>query len=88
MSISPAELAYQLAHIDENLGPTTIGSCAMLLVIASAAVGFRLYAKTLTSSGFGSDDYLIMAALVRSIPLNVVSTPLLTEAYAAGLLHC
>ncbi|MCJ1316348.1 hypothetical protein MMC15_001669 [Xylographa vitiligo] len=63
MSISPAELAYQLAHIDENLGPTTIGSCAMLLVIASTAVGFRLYAKTLTSSGFGSDDYLIMAAL-------------------------
>lgn len=85
MSISPAELEYQLAHINQNLGPTIIGFCAMLLAISSIAVRLRLYAKTLTSSGLGVDDYLIVAALVRSVLQITICTHILTDHYVTVL---
>ena len=65
MALSPSEIQYQLAHINESQGPLCIGVISMFLVIDFAAVSTRLYSKRLTRNKLGWDDYFILAALVR-----------------------
>ena len=63
-SIPPSELAYQEQHIDQNRGPMTIGVCSMFLVLAFGAVAARLASRRISRVRLGSDDYLILVALV------------------------
>ena len=58
-------VAYQLAHIYDNRGPSTVISVAVLSVLATIAVVLRVMVRWRTRSAFGTDDHLIFLTLVR-----------------------
>lgn len=69
--LSPTEIAFEQSHISEAVGPRTIGVSCMFVVLCSAVLGGRFYARRLRKAGLESDDYLAVAAHVRcnhSIP--------------------
>lgn len=63
--LSPAEIAFEKSHINEATGPRTIGVTGMFVVLCSAALGGRFYARRLRKAELASDDYLVVAAHVR-----------------------
>lgn len=61
---SPADLAYQTAHIHEDKRPLTVAALAILSVLSTAAVILKLGIRWRMRAGFKEDDYTIVLALV------------------------
>ena len=59
------DLADQLAHPGDDQGYQVIASAVICSVVSILAVVLRLYARGLTKSGLGKDDYMMLLALVR-----------------------
>ena len=64
MSLPPAELAYQEAHIheDRSLGLTI--AYVIAIVIATVAVALRVVARRISNAALKADDITIVLALV------------------------
>lgn len=62
----PEVIAYQTAHIHENLGPKVIAVASVLLTLDVAAVIGRFYARRALKVRYGWDDWLILPGLVCS----------------------
>ena len=72
--LSPAEIQYEEAHINDNLGPAIIAANVILITIATVAVALRLICRLGRKVVLGADDYFACAALVCS-PMASSSGP-------------
>ena len=63
-SLPPSEIAYQEAHINDNLSTTLIAVCNVFTVLAVLSLLARLAARRLARTPLGWDDYLAIAAMV------------------------
>lgn len=64
MSISPAEIAYQLAHVNQSRTGELIASTAALSALATVLVLARFIIRVHTKVGLKADDWAILVALV------------------------
>ena len=56
--------------MDSMISTTCLGVTSLLVVLATSAVGLRLWARRANRSSLAADDYVIIAALVSmDIPL-------------------
>jgi hypothetical protein len=60
----PDVIAYQQAHIHENLGPTVIVVASVLLTLDAFAVIGRFCARYILKVKLGWDDWLVLPGLV------------------------
>ena len=68
LQFSPADLAYQSAHIHEDKRPSTVAAVAVLSVLSTMAVTLKLGIRWRMRAGFKEDDYTIILALVDIHP--------------------
>jgi hypothetical protein len=61
-------IPISIALSNNPRGTTELIVCIILMVIATAAVFLRLYARKYKGVEFAADDYLIVLALVRRLP--------------------
>ncbi|KAF1348155.1 hypothetical protein BDV97DRAFT_298975 [Delphinella strobiligena] len=73
-------VAYPITAVPANKVTVVVSTC--LLIMASLAVGLRMWARYLGSIGLGSDDYLILFSLVYAFRKSIM--PLLYMAYGMG----
>jgi hypothetical protein len=71
MSLSPEEIAKEMAHISDNKQPNIIASVAVLIFFCYVAVGLRLWARRKVGAKLMADDYWALIALVYSYPGRV-----------------
>ncbi|MCJ1423852.1 hypothetical protein MMC29_001737, partial [Sticta canariensis] len=64
LQISPADLAYQTAHIHKDKRPFTVAALAILSVLSTMAVILKLGIRWRMRAGFKEDDYTIILALI------------------------
>lgn len=64
MSLTPKEMAYQKAHLNETRGPVVIGVTAMLITLDTVFVALRIWARRIRKLGLWWDDWLIIMALI------------------------
>lgn len=64
-SLSPSDVLYQQAHINENKSAEIITACAICLTAAYLAVVLRFVSRRISKTSLEADDYTIIAALVR-----------------------
>lgn len=62
--LSPADIAYQLAHIHEDKRTQAITALVVLSVLATIAVALKFAIRWRLRAGFQADDYAIVLALV------------------------
>lgn len=65
-SLSPSDVQYQKAHIDDNKSAEIIAACAICLTAAYSTVFLRFVSRRLSSTSLEADDYFILTALVGS----------------------
>ena len=58
------EIAYQVAHINDDRSGTLIASHTICLVLAGIAVGLRLICRRMSKADIKADDYMIIVAFV------------------------
>lgn len=61
---SDAEIAYQLAHINETKAPSIVAAVAVLSVLATIAIFLRAFVRWQMKSDFLTDDYTLFCAWV------------------------
>ena len=66
VALSPPEIAFEQSHINESNGPRTIGVVCMFIVLCLGVLGGRFYARRIRKASLGADDYLAVAATVRT----------------------
>ncbi len=66
MEPSPADLQYQLEHIQDDRSGQIAAVVSAMLVVATIAVGLRLFTRWLISAPWKLDDFTIIAALVST----------------------
>lgn len=64
-SLTPDEINYQLAHINESKIPSIIITLSVLSFLATSAVLLRFLVRWRTTAGYKMDDWTILAAFVR-----------------------
>ncbi|KAE9363383.1 hypothetical protein N431DRAFT_450160 [Stipitochalara longipes BDJ] len=72
MSLSPAELAYQEAHINDNLQPSVIIATAICLAGAYVSVVLRFASRFIGHTPLGKDDYTIVLALIPATAFSAL----------------
>lgn len=63
--LSPEELRYQEAHIQEDSGPWIVGVSIFLVVLCFVAVTLRFVARWIRRLPWKADDYAMLPALVH-----------------------
>ena len=66
MSLSPQEIAYQEAHIDDDRRVNVVISMVICRTAAWIAVVLRLVSRRLAKCHLQMDDYMILVGLVRA----------------------
>lgn len=79
MSLTPDQLAYQMAHIDQDRGPYLIATTAVLSVLSTAAIYLRFLVRWRTKVGFKTDDYAILLAGVSRTSHRTMRNPMLIQ---------
>ena len=62
---TPAEILYQEKHIYDNQVPNIIATNAICFPISCAAILLRFLSRRMGKAKYESDDWLIVAGLVR-----------------------
>ena len=65
VELAPDELAYQRAHIDQNLGPTITIVCAIFASLSLIATALRFLSQLRNKARLQHDDWLCIPSLVR-----------------------
>lgn len=63
-SLPASEIAYQQAHINDNLSTTLIAVSTIFCGVALLSLVVRLIARRLANASFGWDDYFAIATMV------------------------
>ena len=66
VSLSPSDVQYQKAHIDDEISAEIIVACAVCLTAAYSAVFLRFVSRRTSKTSLEADDYFIVTALVGS----------------------
>ena len=66
MSLSPQEIAYQQAHIDDDRRVDVVISMIICLTAAWTSVVLRLISRRIAKCRLEMDDYMILVGLVRA----------------------
>jgi hypothetical protein len=64
MNPPPEVIAYQMAHKDDNKGPQLVAVSAIFGSLALSCVMARIVSRKISTAPFGTDDYLIIVAMV------------------------
>lgn len=83
---SPAELMEQKMHVSDTMVPNIIAANAICFTIACIAVILRFLARRMARVRYEADDWLIVVALVRGIPIFQSDLSLRVEAYSLTVL--
>ncbi|PYH87535.1 hypothetical protein BO71DRAFT_404585 [Aspergillus ellipticus CBS 707.79] len=67
-SLSPSEIAYEEAHINQTRQPACYGVVGTFYIIAIVLVGLRMAARRLQRTAPTLDDYLSIAGIIFLIP--------------------
>ena len=67
MSLTPQELAYQEAHIRQDIAYQQNVAIGVFGVLALACVTGRIFNRIASKVPLGVDDYLTVAAMVRCL---------------------
>ncbi|KAL8931271.1 MAG: hypothetical protein Q9211_007094, partial [Gyalolechia sp. 1 TL-2023] len=59
--------------LDENRGGELVAAVTVMMIIATTAVFLRLYARRISASKLGADDYIILLALILTYGLDINS---------------
>ena len=87
-ALSPAETAFEQLHINETNDARTVGVVCMFILICSAVLGGRFYARRLRKATLEADDYLAAAAHVRHpCPASESPTDITTARFSFLALH-
>jgi hypothetical protein len=65
LEVTPADVKYQVAHWEENRGPTIIATTSSFFFLALIFVALRFFTKWLRKVKFHHEDWLIAVAVVR-----------------------
>lgn len=65
VALSSTEISFEQSHINESDGARMVGIVCMLIVLCSAALAGRFYARRMRKAGIDTDDYLAVASHVR-----------------------
>ena len=85
---NPAELMEQEMHASDTIVPDIIAANVVCFTIACIAVVLRFLARRMARVRYEADDWLIVVALVRGIPLLQSDPGLRVEACPLiGLTH-
>jgi hypothetical protein len=66
-AITPAEIAFQQAHITENQGPSIVGCAIFFIVFPTIIVALRFVARFMRKLPLELDDYFTLPALVGAL---------------------
>ena len=66
-TLPPSEIAFQEAHIDDNLSTTVIGICNLFTALALLSLLGRLLTRRYAKALLGLDDYLAILTTVISV---------------------
>lgn len=64
MSIDPASLAFQEAHLHDDRSLGLKVTFTLALIVATVAVALRIVSRRISNAPLKADDYTIMIALV------------------------
>ena len=67
MSIAPASLAFQEAHLHDDRSLGLKVTFVIALIVANVAVALRIVSRRIANAPLRADDYTIIVALVSSI---------------------
>lgn len=62
--LTPAEVVYINAHLDETRGPRIVAISILLIVVSIVAVMLRFIARNVRKLPWQIDDYFMLPALV------------------------
>ncbi|KAL8993916.1 MAG: hypothetical protein Q9169_005990 [Polycauliona sp. 2 TL-2023] len=62
-----------IPSLAENRGGELVATVTVLMIVATVAVILRLYARRISGAKYGTDDYLIIAALILTWGLDINS---------------
>ena len=62
--ITPADIAYQVAHKDDDRRSALYGTAATMIVLPTVVVGLRLACRRHLKAPIAHDDIAIIVALV------------------------
>jgi hypothetical protein len=71
-ALTKADIAWMMAHTDDNRTPNYIAANAICIAFAIIAVSLRFTARYLAGIKFGLDDLTIAASLVNSNPTSTL----------------
>lgn len=66
LGLSPAEVQYELAHLDETKEPSIMAAVGTVSALATISVLLRVWVRRRKKNRFMADDYAIFVALVSS----------------------
>ena len=66
MSLPPAELAYQEAHIHDDRSAGLTVAYVIAFTVSTITVALRIVARRISKTALKADDFTIILALVRS----------------------
>ena len=67
-TLSPSEIAYEKAHINQTRQPACYGVVITFYIMAIVMVGLRMAARRLQRTRPSLDDYLSVAGIIFMIP--------------------
>lgn len=79
MSFQPsaAQLQYEVAHEADTKLPWIVGIATTCMLMAFVALGLRLWARRLSRSRLGADDWCLIVGVVGELPF--LRTSLINE---------
>ncbi|KAL9037606.1 MAG: hypothetical protein Q9214_005629 [Letrouitia sp. 1 TL-2023] len=64
---SPADLQYQLTHVNDNKQPEMIATFTICGTLAAVSVGSRFLSRRLNKSGIEADDYAVLVGMICAL---------------------
>ncbi|KAL9609745.1 MAG: hypothetical protein Q9167_005515 [Letrouitia subvulpina] len=64
---SPADIRYQLTHVDDNRQPEMIATYTICGTLAVVSVGSRFLSRRLNKSGIEADDYAVLVGMICAL---------------------
>jgi hypothetical protein len=66
-AFTPAQIAYQQAHIDDDRGPSIVGCAIFFIIFPTIVVALRFVARFARKLPLEHDDYLTLPSLVTML---------------------
>jgi hypothetical protein len=58
-------------YLSEDVGPTVLGTASLMIILATGFVGLRYYARYLTNTSIGIEDFIVPLAWLAEMGLCI-----------------